>query len=156
MKKTLLFLSILFTFPTYSLAQESAIDEMFRVMSMDKQMAGGFEAMLPMIDQMATQLSLDNQGKEGLKEIFRSWYKEDIDREKLLNEFKGLYTDTFDDDEIREITNFYKTPVGRKFLDKSPELMQIGAQLGMQEGQLRQAQLLERLKPFIEEHGNKE
>jgi hypothetical protein len=85
------------------MAQEKPIDEMFRVMCMDKQMEGGFEAMLPMIEQMTVQFKLDNEGKEELKGIFRVWFNEDIDRSKITSEIKKQYSQTFTDTEIKEI-----------------------------------------------------
>jgi hypothetical protein len=33
--------------------------------------------------------------------------------------------------------------------------MQLGAQAGMQEAQIKQAKLMERVKPFLEKHGIK-
>ncbi len=143
------------TLSTQTIAQETAVDEMFRVMSMDKQMAGGFEAMLPVVEQMAANFKLDSQGKEELKGIFRTWFNEDIDRLKVMNEIKKQYSEAFTDEEINKITKFYQTPVGKKFLEKSPELMQLGAQAGMQEAQIKHAKLMERVKPFLEKHSIK-
>ncbi len=137
------------------MAQETPVDEMFRVISMEKQMSGGFEAMMPMIDQMAVNFKLNNEGKEELKGIFRSWFNEDIDRAKMMSEMKKLYSQTFTDDEINKIIEFYQTPVGAKFLEKSPKLMQIGAQIGMEEAKSKQIKLMERIKPFLEKHGIK-
>lgn len=145
-----------FTLSAPTMAQETPIDEMFRVMSMEKQMAGGFEAMLPVIDQMTAEFKLDSEGKEELRDIFRTWFNEDIDRSKMTSEIKKLYSQAFTDDEISEITKFYQTPVGKKFLDKSPELMQLGAQIGMEEGQAKEVKLVERIQPFLEKHGIKQ
>jgi len=146
---------MLFTLAAPVMAQEKPIDEMFRVLSMDKQMEGGFEAMLPVIDQMAANFKLNAEGKNELKEVFRTWFNEDIDRAKIMSEIKKLYSDSFTDDEISKVTAFYQTPVGKKFLEKSTTLMQAGAQIGMQEAQSKQAQLMKRVKPLLEKHGIK-
>jgi len=156
MQKILILPLLLLTLSSSTLAQEKPIDEMFRVMSMDKQMEGGFEAMLPMIDQMTSQFKLDNEGKEELRGIFRVWFNEDIDRSKITSEIKKQYSQTFTDVEIKEIIKFYETPTGKKFIAKSPELMKLGAQIGMQEAQLKQVKLIERFKPFFEKHGIKQ
>jgi len=137
------------------MAQEKPIDEMFRIMSIDKQMEGGFEAMLPMIDQMTAQFKLDDEGKKELIGIFRAWFNEDIDRSKIISEIKKQYLQVFTDAEIKEVIKFYQTPTGKKFTEQSPELMKLGAQVGMQEAQLKQVKLLERFKPFFEKHGIK-
>ena len=47
---------------------------------------------------------------------------------------------------------FYATPVGQKLVEKSPALMQAGAQLGMQEAERAQPKLIEKLTPFLEKH----
>jgi hypothetical protein len=155
MKKFLILPLMFFTLSTSSMAQQTPVDEMFRVMSMDKQINGGFEAMLPVIDQMTAQFKLDSQGKDELRDIFRTWFDEDIDRESMLSDIKKLYSQAFTGDEIREITKFYQTPLGKKFLEKSTQLMQLGAEIGMQEAQSKQAKLMERVKPFLEKHGLK-
>lgn len=143
---------MLLTLSAPTMAQEEPIDEMFRVLSMDKQMKGGFEAMLPVLDQMAANFKLNAEGKAELKEIFRTWFDEDIDRTKIMSEIKKLYSDSFTDDEISKVTAFYQTPVGKKFLEKSTTLMQQGAQIGMQEAQSKQVKLMERIKPFFEKY----
>jgi len=145
-----------FTLSAPIMAQESPVDEMFRVMSMDKQMVGGFEAMLPVIDQMTAKFRLDNEGKKELREIFRTWFNEDIDRSKIMSEMKQLYSQAFTDEEISEITKFYRTSVGKKFLEKSTQLMQLAAQIGMKEAQSKQVKLMERVTPFLEKHSIKQ
>ncbi|MCC4831505.1 DUF2059 domain-containing protein [Shewanella sp. 10N.7] len=150
MKKVLILPLLFMTFSAPVMAEEAAIDKMFKVMNMDTQMNGGFEAMLPVIDQMSAQFQLNEAGKAELKQIFRTWFNEDIDRAKIINEIKALYSESFTDDELKAVTEFYQTPVGQKFLEKSPQLMQSGAQIGMQEAQSKQTQLMERVQPFLE------
>ena len=144
------------TLSTQTIAQETAVDEMFRVMYMDKQITGGFEAMLPVVDQMTAQFNLDSQGKDEIREIFRTWFNEDIDHESMLNDIKKLYSQAFTNEEITEITRFYKTSLGKKFLEKSAQLMQSGSEIGMQEAQSKQGKLMERVKPFLEKHNIKQ
>jgi uncharacterized protein len=156
MNKFLFLPLMIFTLSTSTLAQEAPIDEMFRVMSMDKQMAGGFEAMLPLIDQMTATYQLNNEGKEEFKGVLMAWFNEDIDHSKVMDEMKKLYSQSFTNDEISTITKFYQTPVGKKLLEKSPQLMQRGAQMGMQEAQSKQIKLMERVKYFLEKQGIKQ
>jgi len=150
-KQLILPLMLLASSPV-TMAQEAPIDEMFRVMSMDKQLTGGFEAMLPIVNQITMQNKLDENAKEELKSIFRSWFEQDLEHEKMLNDLKSLYMQVFSNSEIREITQFYQSPVGKKFLDNSAFLMQKGAQIGMQEAQSKQFLLMERVKPFLDRH----
>lgn len=150
MKKFLVVPLMALAMSTSVVAEETAIDEMFRVMEMDKQMSGGFEAMLPVLDQMSARMQLNAQEKEELKSIFRTWFDKDIDRDMLIKQFKGLYLEHFTEAEIKEVTRFYQTPVGQKFLAKSHQLMQIAAQISMQEAQSKQGLLMERVKVLME------
>ncbi|ASF14568.1 DUF2059 domain-containing protein [Shewanella xiamenensis] len=156
MKKFQLLPLMLFILSTPVVAQEAPIDEMFRVMSIDKQMAGGFEAMLPIVDQIATNYKLDNKAKEELKGIYRAWFNEDVDRPRVINELKKQYSEAFTNEEIIKITQFYQTSTGKKLLEKTPQLMQTGAQIAMQEAQAKQSKLIERIRPFLAKHGIKE
>ena len=90
MKKRLILPLIFCALSSSAMAQTTAIDEMFEVMSMERQMAGGFEAMLPLIDKLSTQLKLNSEEEQELKGIFRTWYNEDIDRAKIMSEVKNF------------------------------------------------------------------
>jgi hypothetical protein len=130
----------------------SAIQETFSLMGIDKQMTGGFDAMLPIVDQLASQLQLDAKGKEELKTIYRDWWENDIDRKAMKEMMVELYAKTFTTAEINELNEFYRSPVGQKFLEKAPELMKLGAEIGMKEAQTKQTKLMERLQPFLDKH----
>jgi uncharacterized protein len=155
MKRFFVLPLILFFLGSNCYASNEPVDKMFKVMQMDKQLNGGFEAMLPLIDQMALKFNLDANAKEELKNIYRAWFDKDIDRTSVLNKMKELYSNTFNKKEIEEITKFYQTQIGQKFLKKSPELMGQGAQIGMAEAQSKQTLLLNRLTPFFEKHNIK-
>ena len=68
---------------------------------------------------------------------------------------KRLYSNAFTENEIEIMVEFYQTPTGQKFLKLAPDLMSQGAQIGMAEAQNKQAQLLNRVKPFLEKHSIK-
>ncbi len=152
MKKYLVIPLMMLAMTGNAYSSNQAVDEMFEVMLMDEQFKGGFEAMLPMIDQMAATLRLDAEAKAELLDIYRTWFEQDIDHKKIMDEMKNLYADRFSTSEIAKLIEFYRTPVGQKFLKQSPELMKIGAQIGMVEAQEKQALLLERLTPFLAKH----
>ncbi|HCE1551914.1 TPA: DUF2059 domain-containing protein [Vibrio parahaemolyticus] len=131
--------------------QDSA-ERLLKVMKVEKQLSGGFEAMTPMIDQLANSLQLNKSQTEELVNIYRDWFLNDIDRQRIIDELAILYSQTFSQQEIESMIVFYSTPEGQKFIEKAPALMQAGAQLGMQEAELAQPQLIEKLTPFLEKH----
>lgn len=132
------------------------VDELMTVMQVEKQMLGGFEAMLPMIDQLALQLSLNEEEKKELLDIYRTWFKDDIDRAMLLDQVADLYRQAFTSKEIQELLEFYASPVGQKLVRVTPVLTQKAAKLGMAEAQAKQAILMEKLNPFIQKHSQQD
>ena len=42
--------------------------------------------------------------------------------ESLKPEFVEIYSETFTDEEIKGLTEFYKTPLGQKLVEKMPEI----------------------------------
>lgn len=58
---------------------------------------------------------------------------------EFKNKLTTLYKNAFTEDELRELTAFYKTPLGKKSLVKLPELMQNGAAVGMEVAEKHQA-----------------
>ncbi|HAS6731665.1 TPA: DUF2059 domain-containing protein [Vibrio parahaemolyticus] len=131
---------------------QDAAERLLKVMKVEKQLSGGFEAMTPMIDQLANSLQLNKSQTEELVNIYRDWFLNDIDRQRIIDELAILYSQTFSQQEIESMIVFYSTPEGQKFIEKAPALMQAGAQLGMQEAELAQPQLIEKLTPFLEKH----
>lgn len=151
-----LFLSIFI----FSVAQANETVEfetaqkLLTVIEVDKQMLGGFEAMLPIVNQLANKLKLNAQETEELKGIYRDWFENDMDRVKMRIEMAKLYSNHFTMSEMKQIIDFYGTPVGKKLIQQSPELAKLGAQIGMEEAQNKQHLLIEKLTPFMEEHSS--
>lgn len=155
MKKiyTMIMVLVMMLFNTaYANESHNSVKELFAVMGMENQLQGGFEAMLPVVDQLAARYNLNVDEKEELRNIYRDWFDNDIDRKSIRDQLVTLYADNFTETEINELIVFYKTPLGQKFLQKNPELMRLGAQIGMHEGQAKQHLLLKKLKPFMEKH----
>ena len=129
--------------------KSSSIEKMFQLVGIERQMGGGFEAMLPIIDQMSSGLQLDAKEKEQLKNIYRDWFENDLDRKAMKEGMVKIYAEAFTAEEVNGLNKFYSSPIGRKFLEKTPELMRLGAQIGMEEAQKKQGKLMERLQPLL-------
>src|SRR5215471_5916351 len=54
---------------------------------------------------------------------------------ELVDQMAAVYARNFTSDEIRQLTTFYRTPVGQKFLEKMPTVMQESMSLGQAFGQ---------------------
>lgn len=56
-------------------------------------------------------------------------------REAMMEEFAVIYAQRFTAEELKAVTDFYRSPVGQKFIEASPELMQAGAAIGLKYSQ---------------------
>jgi hypothetical protein len=50
--------------------------------------------------------------------------------QEIKNDYIGLYTDAFTEQELRQLIQFYGTPLGHKLVEKMPVLMEQSMQLG--------------------------
>ncbi|NGZ87755.1 DUF2059 domain-containing protein [Duganella aceris] len=66
--------------------------------------------------------------------------------DEILSETVPLYARTYTADELKQITAFYRTPVGAKMLATTPQLMQAGMQIGQQVFVRRVGPLMEKLQ----------
>ena len=143
----------LIAYPSYATEAPSinlSIEKLFAIIGIDKQMNAGFEAMLPVVDRQASQLNLSPSAKEELRNIYKTWFNDDFDRNNIKRQLIQVYADTFTEEEINELIVFYQTPVGQKFLNETPKLTKIGAKIGMEEARSKQYLLNQRLQPFLD------
>ena len=62
------------------------------------------------------------------------------------------YTQEFTEPALKKLTEFYKTPVGKKASEKMPKLAFISGQIGLRQAQAHQTEL----RQMIEEQKNKQ
>jgi uncharacterized protein len=132
---------------TVKIAEEMAI-----TIGLEKQMANGFSAMIPAIEQISKRLNLGPAESDELKGIYRSWFLEDIDQVDLKKKIVQIYAQSYTKEELIELNKFYKSPLGQKTLQTMPEVMKQSSMAGMQAAQAKQQALQDRLKPFMEKH----
>ena len=53
--------------------------------------------------------------------------------ENLKADYIKIYAETFTEEELKGFIAFYKTPVGKKFIEKQPELMQKSMQISQKQ-----------------------
>jgi hypothetical protein len=130
----------------------AAAKKLADTINLKEQMDAGFAAMMPMVDQLAVKLQLDAAGKAELVQLYKDWFEKDLDQEKMRTNIVNLYAETFTAQELDGLREFYQTPLGKKALKVLPEIMQKGAQLGMEEAKTKEQALMGRLNAFIEKH----
>lgn len=93
---------------------------------------GGMEkALVQSIEQM---LNIQIRQKPSLapyREVMSKFLKKYMSYENLKDDIVAIYMEEFTEKELLEILAFYETPTGRKTIEKMPQLMAKGAQLGV-------------------------
>ncbi|MDB4949121.1 MAG: hypothetical protein JWM27_1770 [Gemmatimonadetes bacterium] len=98
-----------------SAAKRAAIDEMLRVMDMEKTYRDGVEASL------AAQSANPAVARHAAE--MRAWVMRVAPWDSVKADAVQSWSDLFTETEIRQLTDFYRTPVGRKVLSSLPEMM---------------------------------
>lgn len=91
----------------------------------------GGQAMMQ--DMMTTTMSMvmgQNPEMELFADIIETWFAEAMDWQAMAPRMAAIYAETYTEAEMKELTAFFRTPTGRKSLEKTPELMERGALLG--------------------------
>jgi hypothetical protein len=77
----------------------------------------------------ATQARL-NPDVPGLQEVLRDFLARYVTWDAMKEEYAEIYAGAFTEEELREMTAFYRTPTGQKLARSTPQLTRLGAELG--------------------------
>ena len=75
------------------------------------------------------------------RDIFQKFFNKYLNWESVKDETITAYTQEFTEPELKKLTEFYKTPVGKKASEKMPMLVFLSGQIGLQKAQANQAEL---------------
>lgn len=104
-------------------AHRDAAAELLQVMDLERTMMAAATAIVD--SQIAQMPAL------GLyRDVIVEWAGKCLTWENVGPRMVDLYAQTFEENELREMIAFYRTPVGRKALAEMPALMQQGAAIG--------------------------
>ena len=84
------------------------------------------------------------------KQVFVKFFDKYLTFEMLKKELADIYLDLFTPDEIRELTAFYRTPLGKKLVEKNQDLTLRSAQIGQNAVLKHLPELQAELKKAIE------
>lgn len=111
-------------------ARVAAARDLLEVTGVTRQMDGMVEAMSRGFakgagaDNSEVGKKLSTQFDSGMKKLLE--YKD-----QMISDFAVLYAQTFTEEEMKTVADFYRSGAGAKFIAKTPELMQKGATIGM-------------------------
>ena len=85
---------------------------------------------MPSLNTIVDAQIKQNPAMGQYRDIIMAWAKTNLTWENISPRFVGLLTDAFTEQEIIEMTAFYKTPTGQKTLTEMPEIWLKASTLG--------------------------
>ena len=104
-------------------SHEAAARELMTVLDLPNMMTKAFDASIEAQVQV-------NPAMASFKDVLLDWGHKYITWEAVAPKMLQLYTDTYTEAELREMTVFYRTPTGLKAAQTLPELFEKGAKIG--------------------------
>ncbi|HPA77355.1 MAG TPA: DUF2059 domain-containing protein [Kiritimatiellia bacterium] len=124
----MLVISLMLSAATVRAEEETAqtlAEELLVLMDVQSSIQKSFDAVKQM---QATQFaSMAGDRKEqalAMQQKMMDLIAGEMSWDKIKTDYIGIYAETFTADELKGIIDFYKTPVGRKFIEKQPEMME--------------------------------
>ena len=135
----LLFSMTSFVFAASSASHRKAAEELLDVTDLKNSMDR-------MITQMVEMQLQQKPGMDAYRDVFLQFFSKHLGFNSIKSDFIDIYTEEFTEQELRKLTAFYNTPVGKKTITKLPILMQKGAQIGMSKVRMNQNELRDMLQ----------
>ena len=89
----------------------------------------------------------DAQNAAYLQEEVMNILEKEMSWDNLKEDYIDIYAEIFTEEELQGIIAFYKTPIGRKFIERTPEVMQKSFQIS----QKQMALLMPKIQKLIQE-----
>jgi uncharacterized protein len=119
--------------PQFALASETSahavVEEIFEIMDMDGQVEQSMTMMREIQGEQLEQLTQDQssdpaaEDAKAMVEQIMNMMEEEMSWENMKNDFVSVYVKTFSEEDLIGIRDFFKSPIGQKWIEKSPELM---------------------------------
>jgi hypothetical protein len=116
-----------------SQTHRQAAEEVLRLTKVDK-MLGPLVGQIQQVQiQQLQQMNLSREAYSAAQRYLQrinDLVAREMQWQEIKNDYVGLYTDAFTEPELRQLIQFYSTPLGRKVVEKMPVLMEQSMQLG--------------------------
>jgi hypothetical protein len=115
-------------------SHRKAAENLLIVMEIDKS--------LPKIAEQVVETQVQqNPQLAAQREVLQRFLTKYLNWESVKEDTITAYTHEFTEPELKKLTEFYKTPVGKKASEKMPQLAFLAGQLGLKKAQANQAEL---------------
>jgi len=130
-------------FPVVALGDDQshrkAAENLLIVMEVDKSLPKVVEQVVENHMQQTPQLASQ-------REVLQRFLTKYVNWTSVKQDTITAYTQEFTEPELKKLTEFYKTPLGKKASEKMPQLAFIAGQLGLRQAQAHQAELRQMLE----------
>ena len=100
---------------------------------------------------MLTAMISQSPALDKYKDVLELWFKKVFSEGDFEGEVAKIYTEFFSENELKELTTFYKTELGKKIILAMPQVMQKGAMVGAQHAQAHSQELRDMLEVAMKE-----
>ncbi len=125
-------------------SHRQAVEELLQVTNMEKVLKTSIDTALEV--QMRA-----NPRLTPYRDVMRKFFEKYMSWSSLKEDFIKLYMNEFSEEEVKQLTAFYRTPIGKKTLEKLPQLMMQGSKIGTERVQSH----LDELQKMIREADEK-
>ncbi|HEX5791065.1 MAG TPA: DUF2059 domain-containing protein [Luteolibacter sp.] len=129
-----------------------AAEELIETMDMGRLIHKSIESTLETQMSQFAEMGMSREGVAELKQAMLGFMKDVMNWDDLKPEFVRIYAEAFTASELRDLSTFYKTPAGKKSLEKMPELMNKGMAMGQERMMTRQEDLQKLITPIMEKY----
>ncbi len=126
-------------------SQRKLAEELLTIMKTDKQLDATLDKM-----KTVQKEQMNSMGVPEVEDKMMDLMAQEMSWEKMKDDYIAVYSEVFTEEELQGLIDFYKTPVGQKFVEKTPE---ITTKL-MQMGQKHTMQLMPKIKAMTSEMAN--
>ena len=125
-------------------SHRKAAENLLIVMEVDKS--------LPKIAEQVVETQLQqNPQLAPQRDVLQRFLNKYLNWESIKEDTIAVYTQEFTEPELKKLTEFYKTPLGKKANEKMPQLVFIAGQIGLKKAQENHAEL----RQMVEEQQGK-
>jgi hypothetical protein len=116
-----------------SQTHRQAAEEVLRLTGVDKMVVPLIDQIQRVQIQQLQQMDLSSEAYATAQRYLQrinDLVASEMQWQAIKDDYIGLYTDAFTEQELHQLIQFYSTPLGRKVIEKMPVLMEQSMQLG--------------------------
>jgi hypothetical protein len=112
-----------------------AAQELLSVTNARESAEQAFDQVYPLFDSMSQDYPISDEHRKSLAEDTEEtmeFIKRELNWSVLEPRLVKVYVDIYSEDELRGLIEFYRSPLGQKFIEKTPEIMEANAQMTLE------------------------